>query len=306
MSWSLDGQIESLNLNKATTPVENTHGAIFAQRNLNLTPDGHTNHTSQMMGNYLELKNSGYETAPNFSSTENELYTELSFSTKGHTAQTQVELKSSLQPVFCCDITMKQSENCSMSQLLAKDSYESVAEISVVGSGENRRKAQSLYGSLKKVYEPLILENEALVTTTSNERITEDKQLKVSIPFGLVNLGNTCYLNAAIQSLHACEQFKGTLFRSLKEGLNDKLSEEVAKVFTKQLTTVYRPIELLKTICSNKPFEKYAKGEQQDCCELLVKLLDYWSKANIEILQLFEGGVRSEVTCSKCNTPSYT
>ena len=34
--------------------------------------------------------------------------------------------------------------------------------------------------------------------------------------------------------------------------------------------------------------------------------MDYWSKANKEILKLFEGGVRSEITCSKCNTPSYT
>ena len=306
MSQSLDGQIKSLNLIKPTTAVENKYGAIFAQRTINLTPDGYTTHTSQTMGNYLELKDSGYETASNFSSTKNERYSGLSFSTKGRTVQTQQEQKSSLQPVLCCDIVRKQSGNCSMSQLLAKDSYESVAEVSVVGSGENRREAQILCGSLKKVYEPSILENERLVMTTSSERITEDKQIKKSIPFGLVNLGNTCYMNAAIQSLHACKKFKVALFSSTKEGLNDKLSKEIARVFTKQLNSVHRPIQLLKTICSNESFEKYANGEQQDCCELIVKLMDYWSKANKEILKLFEGGVRSEVTCSKCNTQSYT
>ena len=32
--------------------------------------------------------------------------------------------------------------------------------------------------------------------------------------------------------------------------------------------------------------------------------MDYWSKENKEILNLFEGCIRSQVTCSKCNIPS--
>ena len=303
---SLNEHSESLILIKPTTAGENTHGAIFAQPKTDLKPSGHTNHTTQTMVNYPELKDSENNTAPNISSTKNERYLEMTFSPKGHTVQTQFEPKSSIQPVLCCDIIMKQSGNCSMSQLSAKDSDESVAEVPVVGSGDNRRKARALYDFLNKETELLMLQNECSEMTTSSERNSGHKQISESIPFGLVNLGNTCYMNATIQSLHACEKFKGTLFSSTKEGLNDNLSKEIARVFTNQLTSVYRPIKLLKTICSNKPFEKYANGEQQDCCELMVKLMDYWSKANKEILKLFEGGVRSEITCSKCNTPSHT
>ena len=113
-------------------------------------------------------------------------------------------------------------------------------------------------------------------------------------------------MNSTIQSLHSCEQFKEILFNSYKRGLNDKLSEEIARVFTKQLSSVFNPSELFKAICSIKLFNHYATGEQQDCCDFLVNLMDYWSKENKEILNLFEGCIRSQVTCSKCNIPSST
>ena len=38
----------------------------------------------------------------------------------------------------------------------------------------------------------------------------------------------------------------------------------------------------------------------------MLRAYDYWSKANKEILKLFEGCVRSRVTCSKCNISSPT
>ena len=118
-------------------------------------------------------------------------------------------------------------------------------------------------------------------------------------------------MNATIQTLHVCTQLKDTLFKkvyasSFKTNFNDKLSEEIARVFTMQLSSVSKPTELLEAICSISSCKHYAKREQQDCCEFLIKLMEYWSETNKDLSDLFEGGTRSLITCSQCNESSYT
>ena len=189
--WSSDVLSESLDLNKPSYGVENTHGANYAT-----TPTSHT------MSNYLEMKDSGNGIAPPSLSTENERDSEISFNSKGQSDRTEQQPKSSLPPVLFCDINTKQPGSCSLSQLLAKDSYESDAEVPVVGSGERRRTAEPSFELQNEKSKTFMVQSKSLVKSTFRVMNTENKKLK---PFGLVNLGNTCYMNSTIQSLHTSE-----------------------------------------------------------------------------------------------------
>ena len=125
-------------------------------------------------------------------------------------------------------------------------------------------------------------------------------------PHGLINLSNSCYMNAIIQSLHATTLFKETVFKILRNdtkwrGNKTNVLNEIARLFRKQLITIIKPDELFKAICSINSCSSYAAGGQQDCCELLQNMLDHWSEASKEIVRLFEGGYRSVITCSECN-----
>ena len=70
---------------------------------------------------------------PPSSSTEDESDSELSKCSKEQNVRSQQGSKSSLPLEFSCGIKMKQSGSCSLSQSSAKDSYESVAEVPMVG-----------------------------------------------------------------------------------------------------------------------------------------------------------------------------
>ena len=156
--------------------------------------------------------------------------------------------------------------------------------------------------------EPSLKISSAFKVTNSNVQ----NEANVRAPYGLENLDNTCYMNAVVQSLAACQIFKDKILKKLTSDdtqmiFKDKITKELAILFKTLLSRVAKPTSLFNAICSLPSCKEYANKEQQDCFELLVNIMESWSdKHNIEILTLFEGQVMSQVTCVQCRTPSPT
>ena len=119
-------------------------------------------------------------------------------------------------------------------------------------------------------------------------------------------------MNSIVQSLSACKTFKDTLVNKLHSDYStktsqDKLSKELAKIFRTQFNAVSKPNKLFETICSLDSCKHYAQGTQQDCFDLLINMIEYWSeKKQIQIMKLFEGSSSAQVTCSECSNSEWT
>ena len=134
----------------------------------------------------------------------------------------------------------------------------------------------------------------------------------IAEPYGLVNLGNTCYMNVIIQSLQACSTFRDVLLKRFRSSNTERIhkyniASEFANVLRKQLTSVTSPLKLFNSICAIPSCLPYANKKQQDCCELLNRMMDHWSDVKAtEITDLFTGHTKSELTCSECSHRSHS
>ena len=130
--------------------------------------------------------------------------------------------------------------------------------------------------------------------------------------YGLANLGNTCYMNALLQGLYACKCFRDNVLQTqhvpnaMAGTTSDQLSSEIARTFLKLQNSAQTPTEVFKAICSIDSCRHFADKSQQDICELLMKLQDYWSETNRRLFNLFEGGTKYIVGCFDCTNERDT
>eukprot|EP00003_Mantamonas_plastica_P020585 TRINITY_DN3317_c0_g2_i2.p1 TRINITY_DN3317_c0_g2~~TRINITY_DN3317_c0_g2_i2.p1 ORF type:complete len:562 (+),score=151.30 TRINITY_DN3317_c0_g2_i2:282-1967(+) len=125
---------------------------------------------------------------------------------------------------------------------------------------------------------------------------------------GLVNLGNTCYLNSVVQSLFMTHSFRSYLCSRQSVQQNGVL-ERMQRTFAFLCATgrsAYAPNPLIGVLP-----EWFVRGAQQDASEYTRYVFDQIS-TEVEqedtednpITDLFQGKQRSVITCSSCQNES--
>ena len=90
---------------------------------------------------------------------------------------------------------------------------------------------------------------------------------------GLINLGNTCYMNSILQALYITDMFRELVFMAPVQASSQKVLDKLQQTFAflkNTMRAIYSPSEFLKA--ARPPW--FESGRQQDCSEFLKFLLD--------------------------------
>ncbi|KAL4240000.1 Ubiquitin carboxyl-terminal hydrolase 22 [Mactra antiquata] len=175
-------------------------------------------------------------------------------------------------------------------------------------------------------WQPNHKELDLLKKNTKRRRVEECSTIGLR---GLINLGNTCFMNSIVQSLihtpvlreyfladkHVCQ--------IAKDGNEQCLVCELSRIFQEfysGISSTYIPFRLLHLVWTSA--RHLAGYEQQDAHEFLIAALDLLHRHCIAgsngrstssphnchciIDQIFTGGLQSDVTCQQCNNVSTT
>ncbi|XP_025096651.1 ubiquitin carboxyl-terminal hydrolase 22-like isoform X2 [Pomacea canaliculata] len=198
-------------------------------------------------------------------------------------------------------------------------------ELERIAKKQNQAAALSL--GIKRQFapwEPDQDEIEILRRNPKRRRVSENSHIGLR---GLINLGNTCFMNCILQSLTHTpilrDYFLSDQHRChMTEDPQQCLVCEMGRLFQEfysGVRTPYIPYKLLHLVWTNA--RHLAGYEQQDAHEFLIAALDVLHRhcqgtngvsygnphhCNCIIDQIFTGGLQSDVTCKQCNNVSTT
>lgn len=136
---------------------------------------------------------------------------------------------------------------------------------------------------------------------TNQSRISKSKNyrgdlLKYSLPSGIINYGNNCYINVFLQCISCLPEF---IYYSSKEKNEtvQKFVELLININYSPLKILY-PEELISEICSKFEFA----NEQQDSYELFHRILDIYTLD--ESINPIKISLKTTYYCPKCKMVS--
>ena len=129
-----------------------------------------------------------------------------------------------------------------------------------------------------------------------------------SKPIGLINSGNSCYMNSVLQVLAHTDDFKEYFlnndFNKKLNPLSLALKKFLEEYFKNKDKNYFVPKKLHDAINSN-PEMKFADGNQHDSADFLNSFLDSLeTENNNKWNNIFKGKEKSFYTCGKCNDES--
>ncbi|KAK7111323.1 hypothetical protein V1264_010978 [Littorina saxatilis] len=173
-------------------------------------------------------------------------------------------------------------------------------------------------------WEPGQDEIELLRRNPKRRKVSENSHIGLR---GLINLGNTCFMNCILQSLTHTPILRDYFLSDqhhchMTANPQQCLVCEMGRLFQEfysGVRTPYIPYKLLHLVWTNA--RHLAGYEQQDAHEFLIAALDVLHRhcqgtnglsyssshhCNCIIDQIFTGGLQSDVTCKQCNNVSTT
>ncbi|KAL8604508.1 hypothetical protein ACOMHN_015792 [Nucella lapillus] len=191
---------------------------------------------------------------------------------------------------------------------------------------EQKRKAAESVG-IKRVFEPWDPAKEEIDLLRRNpkrRKVCKDSHIGLR---GLINLGNTCFMNCILQSLTHTPVLRDYFLSDQHVcHMNDNYAQCLVCEMTRLVQEFYSgeripytPYKLLHLVWTN--VRHMAGYEQQDAHEFLIATLDVLhrhcvgtnglncnSTHNCKCIvdQIFTGGLQSDVTCTRCNNVSTT